>query len=65
MSAVALSLTSCDEYLSPAPTAAISSETFFQTQEDFDLAVINMYDAIAGLNLRIQMTITPYRLSFI
>lgn len=50
MSAVALSLTSCDEYLSPAPTAAISSETFFQTQEDFDLAVINMYDAIAGLN---------------
>ena len=50
MSAVIFSLTSCEDYLSPDPTAAISSETFYQTQEDFDLAVINMYDAIAGLN---------------
>jgi len=50
MLAVIFSLTSCEDYLSPDPTAAISSETFYQTQEDFDLAVINMYDAVAGLN---------------
>ena len=50
MSALIFSLTSCEDYLSPDPTSAISSETFYQTQEDFDLAVINMYDAIAGLN---------------
>lgn len=47
---VVFTMTSCEDYLSPEPTSAISSETFYQTQEDFDLAIQNMYDAIAGLN---------------
>lgn len=47
---VIFAMTSCEDYLSPDPTSAISSDVFYQTPEDFDLAVLNMYDAIAGLN---------------
>lgn len=40
---------SCEDYLSPEPTTP-NAETFFKTAADFDLAVLNMYDGIAGLN---------------
>lgn len=47
---VFFTISSCEDYLSPEPTSAISGETFFATEADFDLAIQNMYDGIAGIN---------------
>ena len=47
---VFFTVSSCEDYLSPEPTSAISGETFFSTEADFDLAIENMYDGIAGIN---------------
>lgn len=47
---VFFTVSSCEDFLSPEPTSAISGEAFFTTEADFDLAIENMYDGIAGIN---------------
>ena len=43
---------SCDkDFLSPTPDAAVSSETYYQNEEQLMAGVINMYDAIQGVNV--------------
>lgn len=43
-------LSSCNDYLDLEPTEAISGESFYVTESDFELAIQNMYDGIAGIN---------------
>ena len=50
ISLVLFTISSCEDFLNPEPTSATSGETFFKTKADFDLAIQNMYDGIAGLN---------------
>ncbi len=43
--------TSCGEdYLSPAPTAAVSAGGYYKTEAEVEAGVINMYDGIQGIN---------------
>lgn len=39
-----------DDYLSPAPTAAVSDAGFYDTEEQVLSGIINMYDGIQGIN---------------
>ncbi|CAZ96770.1 MULTISPECIES: RagB/SusD family nutrient uptake outer membrane protein [Zobellia] len=49
--AVVVSFTACEkDFLSPAPTSGVSSETYFSTEEELETALINMYDGIQGVN---------------
>lgn len=42
---------SCEEdFLKPAPTSAVSSETFYSNEEELESGIINMYDGIQGAN---------------
>ncbi|EDP70461.1 putative outer membrane protein, probably involved in nutrient binding [Flavobacteriales bacterium ALC-1] len=43
-------LTSCEDYLSPAPTSVLNGVTFFENDEDLEAALVNMYDGIQGVN---------------
>jgi hypothetical protein len=45
-----LTITSCEDYLSPAPTSVLNAATFFQNDEDLEAALVNMYDGIQGVN---------------
>ncbi|PWG04740.1 RagB/SusD family nutrient uptake outer membrane protein [Polaribacter aquimarinus] len=48
---VLLSTFSCsDEFLSPAPTAAVSGANFYTTEDQVFAGIINMYDGIQGVN---------------
>lgn len=49
---IGLTFTSCDEdYLSPAPTAAVGADSYFTTEAQVETGVINMYDGIQGVNI--------------
>ncbi len=48
---VLISTVSCnDDFLSPAPTAAVSDVNFYKTEEQVFAGIINMYDGIQGVN---------------
>lgn len=47
---VMFTISSCEDYLSPEPTSAINGETYYTTEAEFDLAILNMYDGISGIN---------------
>ncbi len=45
-------LSSCDkDFLSPSPTDAVSASDYFETEEQLETGVINMYDALQGVNI--------------
>jgi hypothetical protein len=45
------SLLSCgDEYLNPVPTSVITATGFYETEEQVESAIYNMYDGIQGVN---------------
>lgn len=47
-----LALTSCDkDFLSPAPTSAVSAANYYTTDAQLESGVINMYDGIQGVNI--------------
>ena len=47
-----LVITSCGkDYLSPAPTSAVSAANYFTTDAQLESGVINMYDGIQGVNI--------------
>ena len=47
----ALVMTSCgDDYLNPAPTAAVSASGYYSTPAELESGVINMYDGLQGIN---------------
>ncbi|WP_405575774.1 RagB/SusD family nutrient uptake outer membrane protein [Winogradskyella sp. Asnod2-B02-A] len=43
-------ITSCEDYLTPAPSSVLNGVTFFENDEDLEAALINMYDGIQGVN---------------
>lgn len=46
-----LTFSSCqDDYLSPAPTAAVSATSYYTTEAQLETGVVNMYDGIQGVN---------------
>ncbi|MFD0993720.1 RagB/SusD family nutrient uptake outer membrane protein [Tenacibaculum geojense] len=48
---LSVSLISCsDDFLEPTPTSVLTTENYFNTPEEVETAVINMYDAIQGVN---------------
>ncbi|MCF6181279.1 RagB/SusD family nutrient uptake outer membrane protein [Lutibacter sp.] len=47
---VFFTLTSCQDYLSPAPISVLNSATFFQNDSDLEGALVNMYDGLQGVN---------------
>jgi len=48
---VVMSLVSCgEEFLSPAPTSAISAAGFYETEAQLETGVINIYDSMQGVN---------------
>jgi len=47
---VVLSITSCEDFLSPEPTAAIIQDDFYTTPAELDLGVVAIMDAIQGIN---------------
>lgn len=38
------------DYLSPDPVSVINGETFYQTEEQIEAAIINIYDGLQGVN---------------
>lgn len=49
---ISLIFHSCeDDFLSPVPTSAISAANYFTTEAQLETGVINMYDAIQGVNI--------------
>lgn len=48
---LSVSLISCsDDFLEPTPTSVLTTENYFNTPEEVETAVINIYDAIQGIN---------------
>lgn len=47
---LALVLSSCEDFLEPSPTSVISSEDFYQNEQQLIEGVINMYDGLQGVN---------------
>lgn len=48
---IGLTLSSCqDDYLSPAPTAAVSASAYYTTEAQLETGIVNMYDGIQGVN---------------
>ncbi len=48
---LAIHLIACeDNFLSPAPTSAISADAFYQNDTEIEAGVIAMYDGIQGIN---------------
>jgi len=47
---VLATVTSCEDFLSPAPTSVLNGVTFFENDEDLEAALVNMYDGIQGVN---------------
>ena len=45
-----LVLSSCEDFLEPSPTSVISSEDFYQNEQQLLEGVINMYDGLQGVN---------------
>ncbi len=50
ISALFMVLAACEDALDLAPSAAISSATYFTTDQELETGVIAMYDAIQGVN---------------
>lgn len=48
--AVMFTISSCEDFLSPEPVSATNGETYYTTEAEFDLAILNMYDGISGIN---------------
>jgi len=49
---IGLMFTSCEkDFLSPAPTAAVSAAAYYSTEAELEAGVINMYDGIQGVNI--------------
>ncbi|MCR9251826.1 MAG: RagB/SusD family nutrient uptake outer membrane protein [bacterium] len=47
---LAVSFTSCDDFLSPLPETAVAVEGFFQSDEDILAGIYGTYDALQGTN---------------
>ena len=48
---VTIFLNSCgDEFLSPTPLSFVGGDSFFKSEKELNTAVIDMYDAIQGIN---------------
>ncbi len=47
---VAVSFSSCDDFLSPLPDTAVAVESFFQSDEDILAGIYGAYDALQGTN---------------
>ena len=43
-------VTSCDDYLSPEPTAAVDAGSYYTNDQELQSAVNNMYDGLQGIN---------------
>lgn len=50
MIAAVFMLSSCKDFLSPAPVSSIGSETFYTNATELETGVVNMYDGISGIN---------------
>ncbi len=48
--AAMLFLSSCEDQLSPEPTAGISTDTYYNNADEVETAVLAIYDAIQGVN---------------
>ncbi len=45
-----LSISACDDFLSPSPISSIGGATFYSNEKELLTGVINMYDGIQGIN---------------
>lgn len=44
-----VTVTSCDDFLSPTPLSAITSDSYFSTEAELETGAVNMYDGIQGI----------------
>ena len=47
---LAVYVSSCDDYLSPEPTAAVDAGSYYTNDQELQSAVNNMYDGLQGIN---------------
>ena len=59
---IGLFFVSCDrdEFLNPKPDTAITSEGFFESDEDVLQGVLGIYDAIQGVNVNTETNYASY-----
>jgi len=47
---LAVSMSSCEDYLSPEPTSAVDAGTYYSNDQEIQSAVNNMYSGLQGIN---------------
>ena len=47
---LAVYVSSCDDYLSPEPTAAVDASSYYTNDQELQSAVNNMYSGLQGVN---------------